>query len=248
MKNLSLYLLLVLAIFACKPDGNNTAKKEEKTTQQVKPKDTLPALHGPQLLPIDEAEKDTSFLEFRKRLLEAIYAHDEKYLLSVLDKNIKIGFGGGDGIKEFKKKWEADNYEQLWPVMKRILENGGAFMKDNNGKDLQQHIFQAPYVFSNWPDSLDAFELSAIIHERTPIYKQATTESEILTKLSYEIVDVELFIPEENSKERFIYIKTLDGKVKGYTDEENLYSPVGYRALFGKVNGKWKLQALVAGD
>ena len=53
--------------------------------------------------PQDEAAKDPSFLAFRTKLIAAAERKDTAYLLSIVDRRIKNGFGGQDGIANFKR-------------------------------------------------------------------------------------------------------------------------------------------------
>ncbi len=65
--------------------------------------------------PVDEGKKDKSFSAFRDKLIEAVKKRDKKYLLSILDPNIKSSFGGDDGIKDFKTMWKIDSSKtKLW--------------------------------------------------------------------------------------------------------------------------------------
>jgi hypothetical protein len=45
-----------------------------------------------------EVNKIRAFMRFGKKLLEAISHKDAKFLLSVVDPNIQISFGGEEGI------------------------------------------------------------------------------------------------------------------------------------------------------
>lgn len=56
--------------------------------------------------PVDEAAKDASFLAFRAKLIAAAERHDANYVLRIIDPQIKLGFGGDDGIANFKKIWK----------------------------------------------------------------------------------------------------------------------------------------------
>ncbi len=45
----------------------------------------------------------------------------------------------------------------------------------------------------------------------------------------------------------WIGVTLKDGR-RGYVAEQYIWSPVGYRAIFDKNNGKWTMTALIAGD
>ncbi len=54
-----------------------------------------------------------------------------KYILSIVDKNIKNGFGGDDGIEEFKEWWKIDDPKsEFWETFLPVITNGGRFVKE----------------------------------------------------------------------------------------------------------------------
>ena len=109
-----------------------------------------------QLLPVDEASRQPDFFSFRAQLQTSLARHDADAVMAVLDPNIKLSFGGDDGIENFRRMWrptEADS--ELWAELGAVLALGGTFSSESS--------FTAPYVFSKWPDRFDGFEHVALI-------------------------------------------------------------------------------------
>jgi hypothetical protein len=93
---------------------------------------------------------------FRTNLQAAVERHDRAAVLAVVDPKIRNGFGGDEGIEEFKDWWHIDDpNSKLWNELGIVLKLGGSF--DSNGE------FNAPYTFSRWPDDVDSFENVAVI-------------------------------------------------------------------------------------
>lgn len=196
--------------------------------------------------PIDEADKDKTFLEFRTKLIEAVQKRDVKYLLSVVDKSIKNGFGGNDGINEFKKQWKIYNRNsELWKELLIVLTHGGTFDKENKG------MFYAPYLFTNFPDSVDEFEHQAIFGNNVNLRSKPDKDAPVVASLSYNIVktDYENSIKSKTNKDEFLWLKieTLGGK-KGFVKPEFVRSAIDYRAGFERRRGKWTMTFFLAGD
>src|SRR3970040_1280395 len=59
-------------------------------------------------LPVDEAAKDPSWTSFRKRLLDAVARRDRKFVLGILDRDVRSGAESGRGVAEFRKQWDLD--------------------------------------------------------------------------------------------------------------------------------------------
>src|SRR5687768_735154 len=110
--------------------------------------------------PVDEAKKDASFFAFREKLITAVKSRDAKYVLSIVDKDIKNSFGGNDGIAEFKEWWKIESpNSEFWDEFLPVITNGGKFIYENGNKT---KLFIAPYSFQGFPDYLDAFNYRVI--------------------------------------------------------------------------------------
>ena len=199
------------------------------------------------LLPVDEAGKDHSFKAFRDKLISAVKNRDAKYVLSVLDPKIKNGFGGNDGIANFRKQWKIDSSKsELWDELLFVLTNGGAFQQEGRSK-----IFTAPYIYSNFPDDLDPFEYSAITGTNVRLRAKPNTEAPVVANLSYSIVKVDYQNSVESRPDAGKYtwhkVETSDGK-KGFVAGQFVRSSIDYRAGFEKKGSQWKMIFFLAGD
>lgn len=198
--------------------------------------------------PVDEAAKDPSFLAFRTKLIAAAERHDVNYIYSVIDPKIKLGFGGEDGIGNFKKTWKLENKSSdFWSEFLTVIKNGGSFQE--KGK-----LFSAPYTFSSWPDDLDPFDYLVIFGNNVNLRDAPSRDGKVIGNLSYNIVtvDTEKSVLNNAAKEedrRYLWykIKTLAGK-EGFVSADFVRSSIDLRAGFEKVRGKWKLTFFLAGD
>jgi len=194
--------------------------------------------------PVDEGKQDKSFSAFRAKLIEAVKKRDKKYLLSVLDPNVKNSFGGDGGIEEFKEMWEIDSSKsKLWDELRVVLSNGGGFQDKNT--------FAAPYSFVFFPADLDAFEQQVIFGNNVNLRAKPDKSAKVISQLSYNIVkvDYEHSVSDGKQEPTYLWLKveTLGGK-KGFVSAEFVRSSIDYRAIFVKEKGKWKISAFVAGD
>ena len=203
----------------------------------------LATLHaGPpkKLPPVDEAAKDPSFFLFRSRLIEVVAARDASQLIGFLSPKIVNNFGGNGGIEEFKQQWAPeDQSSKLWAELARVLSLGGKFFKDGS--------FAAPYFYAAWPDDdeVDAFEWVAIVGEDIRVREKADPNGAVIGKLSFELVRVEE--QPDGAPDEWTKVKLADGRT-GFVATRFTGSGVGWRAVFAKENGQWRMTALVAGD
>lgn len=195
--------------------------------------------------PIDEAAQDKSFLAFRVQLVKAAKKRDAKFVLSIVDANIKNGFGGNDGIAEFKKFWKINEAKsEFWDEFLPVVQNGGTFTIEGKTK-----IFFAPYSFNAFPDDLDAFNHSVIFGSNVNLRSKADKNASIVGSFSYNIVEILDSVKDASdiNKTAWYEVKTLGGK-QGFVSADFVRSPIDYRAGFEKINGKWKMTIFVAGD
>jgi hypothetical protein len=200
-----------------------------------------------QVLPVDEAAKDASFKLFRDKLISAVRKRDSKYVLSIVDPKIQTGFGGEDGIANFKKQWKINMAKSpLWDELLFVLTHGGSF--DARAKN---KTFYAPYVYSKFPENLDAFEYSAIIEKNVKLLATPFAAAPVVATLNYSVVkvDFENSIKSRANPDNYTWLKvtTLGGK-KGFVQEKFVRSSIDYRAGFEKKRGQWKLTFFLAGD
>ncbi len=196
--------------------------------------------------PVDEAKTDASFFAFRTKLIEAAKKRDAKYILSVVDRNIKNSFGGNDGIEEFKKAWKINSPNtDFWNEFLPVITSGGKFTEGENNTKL----FFAPYSFNSFPDDLDAFSYSVIFGDKVNLRSKTDTNSSVVASLSYNVVEILNSVkPNKNAEKVSWYeIKTLGGK-RGFVKAEFVRSPIDFRAGFEKKGGKWKMTVFIAGD
>ena len=187
--------------------------------------------------PVDEAKKDASFLAFRTKLIEAAKKRDAKYVLSVVDPNIKNSFGGNDGIAEFKKFWKLESpTSSFWSEFIPVINNGGSFTEVEYGQ-----IFFAPYLFNAFPADLDSFEYDAIFGNNVNLRERGDAKAKVIEQLSYNIVkaDFKNSIKKPNTENEYEWVKieTLGGKT-GFVSRDFVRSPIDLRAGFEKKIGK----------
>jgi hypothetical protein len=226
-------LIFILPLFLALTAFADIAEDAEAPTERPIPE------FSEMILPLkDEAAKDPSFVKFREAFVKAVNKKDLKALLKHVDLKIKNSFGGNDGVEEFKQTWKLRKNpakSELWAELGKVMSLGGGFMESS---------FAAPYIYAHWPDEFDAFDYSVVVSDKAVLRKQASAASPILRPLKREIVFV---IDSGEDKAQWVEVATFD-KLRGWVRATNIHSPVGYRALFAKKNGAWKMTYFIAGD
>ena len=194
------------------------------------------------LLPRDEANE--SFRQFRTQLLDALSRKDTAFLYGILDPVVKNSFGGDEGIDGFKRLWEMDSATTpVWTALTRVLSMGGQQADDT--------IFVAPYVFAFWPDSLDSFEHVAVTGSTVKVYESPLMDARALGTADHSILRVRAWkgLTSEGIPADTIWanVQLPDGTL-GWIRSADVYSPVGWRAMFVRQGGRWRMVFFVAGD
>jgi hypothetical protein len=197
------------------------------------------------LLPVDEAAKDLSWVSFKNRLLNALATRDRKFVLSILDNNVRSGLDQQRGIVQFRQQWGLDEDDSpLWRQLPTALFLGGAFMKFEK----RPAEFCAPYVSVKWPEDIDAVGGGAIIAKEALAKAAPSSESETLTTLSYDIVEVidwEIADRAPDAQQKWVKFRLKGGEA--YVPEEQIRSPVEHTACFIKTAGDWRLIGFAPG-
>jgi len=191
---------------------------------------------APTLRPVDEASRRADFVDFRRRLQDAVARKDEAAVLAVVDPGVRISFGNSGGRPAFKADVIDNRDEDFWMEFATILRLGGRFRTNDD--------FDAPYTFSAWPETLDSFECLAITGSRVRVRAAPGLDGRIVTPLDYAIVRANRAKVETPG---WIGVQLPDGQT-GFVSSQYIRSPIGRRALFQFRDGRWWLMAYVAGD
>ena len=226
----SMLFIPLLLLFACEQTPAPAAAETVAETATVPTPPSTPTVDGPKLMPVDEGTKDPSFVAYRNQLLDAVKRRDVEAIVALADPKVRTSFGDGGGSAELRRILKKPGAVE---DLERLLTQGGKFRGES---------FSAPYVYSAWPDSHDAFQFRAITSENVPLRQFGDRNAPVIATLSYDIVE-----RKGEEKDGWQEVKTADGHT-GVVEAKNVRSPIGFRALFNKSDGSWKMTGLVAGD
>ncbi|MBF9252043.1 hypothetical protein I2I11_01925 [Pontibacter sp. 172403-2] len=257
MKKTAFAAILLLHLAACSQTSNPKQQQDASITATPADITTAASLHNPDscqsnapiFAPPTEPIKDASLQAYLRELELAVQQQDASKLLTLLDPNIATGFDGSGGLEGFKERWNpAAKGSELWPLLHQMLELGGTPMQQGDSSN-----FALPYVYSAWPDSLDAFTYSAVVHDGAILRAEPAVSAAAVCALGRVIlkVDYSKSYPQQDTvrEKEWWYVASPDGQLRGYLHKSDLYSPVGYRAIFNKnKQGQWLMTALVSGD
>ena len=87
-------------------------------------------------------------MRFGKSCWRRSLRKDGKFLLSIVDPNIQISFGGEEGIRAFRELWKPEDVNsEIWNTLAQLLRLGGTFGESRNE-------FLAPVYFQPVPGRL----------------------------------------------------------------------------------------------
>ena len=221
--------------------STETTATDTAATATVDP-EPIPSVHGPKLLPVDEASRDPEFLAYREELLRAVRSGNVEGVVALADPTIRTTFGAGGGAADFRRMLREPG---MLRELEQVLILGGSFRGEG-----AQRSFWAPYVYSAWPDAHDPWETLAVISENVPLLRVPDRATVPDALLSYDLVE-RVSPPQPPAaaapEPQFIEVATADER-RGWVSSSSLRSHVGYRAGFMKVAGRWRMNAFVAGD
>lgn len=193
------------------------------------------SLTGPQLKPRDDGFRRPDFAAFRRQLQDAAARKDEEAVLRIVDPGVRVDFGDGGGLDAFKRRMHAPG-ENFWEELTRVLNLGGRFRTAD--------AFDAPYVYSDWPDGFDAFACAAVVGSGVRLRASPDIVARPLTTVDFAIVKL---FPKEPAATNWRRV-ALAGGLTGFIASRYVRSPIDSRALFEFKDGRWWLVAFVAGD
>jgi hypothetical protein len=197
------------------------------------------------LPPVDEAINDATWLRFKSHLLDALSKRDQKFVLGIVDARIR-NISEKNGIAEFRKLWDLQSAgSALWIELQKVLSLGGVFVRRARAPT----EFCAPYVYYKWPDNAPAEADGAVIAREALLKAEPSIAAQTLQTLSYDMVKVldwEVSDAAQDSKQAWVKLQTRAGV--GYLPEEQVRSPLEYRACFVKSGRGWRMTGLEVGE
>ena len=192
-------------------------------------------LDAAKLPPVDESASEPTFEAFKVRILRAIRNKDVDTLMSILDPNVRVSFGEGAGPAAFRRHWKLDQPAKsaVWNELEAVLRLGAT-------RDDPEFI--APYVFTRFPVTVDAYTHAAVIRPNAILRQTAAPDGRRAAVLAYDIVRLT-----GERKNGWVNVQTEEGR-SGWLQEQEIRSPLNYRAFFEKKDGRWTLTAFVSGD
>ncbi|MCX2739647.1 hypothetical protein [Pontibacter anaerobius] len=261
MKKITFTLLLpILILSACKQQESELASSatanQETATQDTLPDITAAAaaagiancqVQAETLLPPDNPPSDTSLVAYLQEMEQVVQAQNPEGLRKLVSPDISTGFDGSGGWSDFARQWHPENEgAEVWLLLEHLLRLGGGYPVEG-----RKDIFALPYVYSNWPDSIDAFMHVAVVKTGAILREEPAANASAVCSLNQVILKVDYgkSYPEDAPQKEWWHVESADGELQGYLHHPDVHSPVGYRAIFNKnKRGKWQMTALVAGD
>jgi hypothetical protein len=188
------------------------------------------------LPPVDRCAADPSFGRFRADLLSALQRRDRAHLLGIVAEDIMVDFGGGHGRAAFIEHWGLARPKEspLWAELGQILRLGCT---------IQGGTASSPSLMDQLPADRDAFMTLLAVRPGAALRKAPSNSSPVIRRLDWDL----LTLAPKGAVEGWFPIVLEDGGT-GYVLWEHVRSPVDYRAVFSKQNGRWQMTVLVAGD
>jgi len=204
---------------------------------------SAPQLHAQErkLEPVDEAERDLSWAHFKNRLLDAVVKRDRKFVLSILDRNVRVGVDGVHGIPEFTKQWHLDAEDSpLWRDLPSALFLGAAYLK----REGRPRELCAPYLLGQWPRNMDPHAYGAIISKEALVKAEPSIGSHTIATLSHDIVSVaDWEVADQDGSYPQKWVKIRLRGAEGFVPEEQIRSPIEQVACFVKTENGWRMTA-----
>ena len=201
---------------------------------------------------------DHTLSRFITELTLAIGKKDKTFILKHISPQIMNSFGGNGGIDEFKEMWDFDSPNSpFWKITEKLLILGGSKYEEGSNH------YSIPYIFSDWGKigDYDPFEYSIITGENVNVRDKPTTKgSRVVGQFSYDVVSFDSektyetrnehqeLEPNDSGGSSWYYVCSVDKKICGFVYWKYVYSAVGYRIGFEKVDGNWQITYLIAGD
>jgi hypothetical protein len=186
------------------------------------------------LPPVEQCAGEAGLDEFRERLKDVVSRRDEQALLAMLSDDVEVNFGGDRGPELFAANWkfEESGESHVWDELLEAIGQGCAPSGD---------AFVAPSFVTQFPHQLDAFE-TLILRPGAQLHSAKTGGPVEKGDLDWHLASIV-----DNTDETWVRVRLVRGR-DGFVRRDETINPLGYRLVFEKVGGEWRIVAFLAGD
>ena len=162
-------------------------------------------------------------------------ARDADALVKLVDPGVRLDFGGGAGPDELRQRLTATRSE-LWGELGALLLLGCA---------ADGGVATMPWIFSRMPETIDPTGAMLVLGEGVPLRQRPLPDAAVVERLGWALVTLPGggFDP----KARFAEVIAPSG-AHGYLESARLRSLLDYRVIADRIDGAWRVTAIVAGD
>ncbi len=186
--------------------------------------------------PFDECTRVPGAATFRANLAKAVRHRDSRALIALTAKDIKLDFGGGGGTAELRKRLASREGRNLWRALEDLLPLGCAY---------RNRSLVMPSLFSQELNDVDPMTVFLVTGKGVPMHDRPEGRSKIIANLTWDMVAP---VEGEAARGGFSKVRVLDSGKRGYVATAKLRSPIDYRIIARRVQGKWRIDMFVAGD
>lgn len=200
------------------------------------------AAQGLKMMPVDEAFRDPSFVDYRSRLLQAVRARDASVVVELAARDVMLSFGGDAGRDSLRRNlegletWQGEIY---WTELQRVLELGGVFLEDG--------AFCSPYLacldVPGCPDC-DPFETVFVTGADVAALAAPEAGARVVGRLSYDVLQLD---SDAYAGEDWYPVLLPPGR-RAFIAHTDARMAVDYRARFEMIGGRWRMSVFIAGD
>lgn len=184
----------------------------------------------------NECGGNTSFVGYRRHLIEAVEGKDVAALQSLVAPNVMVSFGGDEGWDRFVRKWGLDrpHGSKVWQELRQLLALG---CSDSNG------IKFMPMNFADFGEGDPSIPPYWAVNAGTAFSSQPSDTAPVEMPLDHHL----LYELEDGAPEGWLHARLSNGKA-GYVRRSAVRSAIDYRATFEFRDGKWLMTSFLAGD
>lgn len=216
------------------------------------------------VFPMDECNNNKELKDFIEKLKLAIVNNDTEYVFSIVSDSIILSYNDLEieNSKIFLRKICRNDTVLNEYFLKPLLRGISLGLIESESENDHEIEYSFPSVlYSTWYEGGDyGFSLDlCAVDSNVSVFSRPDTTSKIVGRLDYEVVkvDYEKLNKFKNKMkgvsyysiyDNWYYIMKYDKKINGFVEAKYLYSMMGYRGSFKKLNGKYYLICYVSGD
>lgn len=205
-----------------------------------------------ELMPVDEADLEPTFRDYREVFLRALAARDAGRVVAMIHPVLRDRVFM-QHLRRWPQKFADADESSAWRELEQAVSHGGAFTT-TQGAVFGRREFCAPYAYAKYPRSspvlseMGEAEPWVVLGRNVAVRRSPSITAPVIARVSYQLLPVDDRDARDESGGPIVWQGVyLPNGWYGFVADDLLWGNRDHHACFAQIDGQWLLTKFARG-